>query len=106
MKIPFFNYPAVYKKYKKNFQDIFDEVGSRGAFIMQDDLENFEKDVAEYSGCKFAVGVGNATDALEMLISSSGINRDDEVIISSHTMIATASAIYANGAKPIPVESE
>ena len=104
MKIPFFNYPAVYKKYKKNFQNIFDELGSRGAFIMQDDLENFEKEVAEYSGCKFAVGVGNATDALEMLISSSGINRDDEVIISSHTMIATASAIYVNGAKPIPVE--
>ena len=104
MKIPFFNYPAVYEKYKKDFHKIFEDIGSKGAFIMQEDLENFEKEIAEFSGCKYAVGVGNATDALEMLISVSGINHDDEVIISSHTMIATASAIAANGAKPIPIE--
>jgi dTDP-4-amino-4,6-dideoxygalactose transaminase len=104
MNIPFFNYPAVYHKYKNDFQRVLDEVGGRGAFIMQDDLLEFEKKIAKYSNCNFAVGVANATDALEMLIEASGIKKDDEVIISTHTMIATASAISANGAVPVPVE--
>ena len=104
MKVPFFNYPYVYQKYKSEFLEIFDKVGNRGAFIMQDDLKILEEKIAIYSNSNYAVGVGNATDALEMLINVSGIGQDDEVIISTHTMIATASAISANGAKPIPVE--
>jgi len=104
MNVPFFNYAAVYNDYKEAFQKIFDDVGSRGAFIMQEDLSNFEKNIAKYSGCSYAVGVGNATDALEMLVNVAGIGKGDEVIICSHTMIATASAISANGAKPIPVD--
>jgi dTDP-4-amino-4,6-dideoxygalactose transaminase len=104
MKVPFFNYPSVYKRYKADFKRILDEVGNRGAFIMQNDLDIFENNISKYSNCNFAVGVGNATDALEMLIQISEIGQDDEVIISTHTMIATASAISANGAKPIPVE--
>ena len=104
MKIPFFNYPAVYDKYRDDFQRILDEVGNNGAFIMQNDLLEFENRIARYSNCNFAVGVGNATDALEMLIAASGIGDGDEVIISTHTMIATASAISANGAIPVPVE--
>ena len=76
MNIPFFNYPAVYLKYKNDFQKALDDVGSRGAFIMQDDLLQFEKKVAKYSNCNFAVGVGNATDALEMLICLSDINKN------------------------------
>jgi dTDP-4-amino-4,6-dideoxygalactose transaminase len=71
---------------------------------MQNDLDNFEKEIAKFSGCNYAVGVGNATDALEMLVQVAGIKKDDEVIISTHTMIATASAISANGAIPVPVE--
>jgi dTDP-4-amino-4,6-dideoxygalactose transaminase len=104
MKVPFFNYPSVYKRYKADFLKILDEVGNRGAFIMQNDLEKFEETLANYSNCNYTVGVGNATDALEMLVNVSGIGQDDEVIISTHTMIATASAISANGAKPIPIE--
>ena len=104
MKVPFFNYPDVYQKYKSIFLEILDDVGNRGAFIMQNDLDNFEKEIAKFSGCNYAVGVGNATDALEMLVQVAGIKKDDEVIISTHTMIATASAISANGAIPVPVE--
>jgi len=104
VKVPFFNYPSVYQRYKADFIRTLDEVGNRGAFIMQRDLIDFEKKIAHFSGCKYAVGVANATDALEMLVQTSGIKHGDEVIISTHTMIATASAISANGAIPIPVE--
>ena len=103
--VPFFNYQYVFKNKRKEFIKIFDEVCSRGAFIAQNELTNFEKNLAEFCGSKFAVGVGNATDALEMLLSAAEINENDEVIFCSHTMVATASAIYANGAIPVPVEA-
>jgi dTDP-4-amino-4,6-dideoxygalactose transaminase len=104
VKIPFFNYPDVYLRHKNIFKKIIDDVGSRGAFIMQDDLLKFENKIAEYSGSNFAVGVANATDALEMLVSISDIKNGDEIIISTHTMIATASAIASTGAKPVPID--
>ena len=103
--IPFFNYPSIYTKFSKEFLTTLDNVGSRGSFIMQSELSDFEKKIANYSGCRFAVGVANATDALEMLVAASGIGVDDEVIFSSHTMMATASAVHMNGAIPVPVEA-
>ena len=104
-KVQFFNYPHVFDSNKEKFLSIFKEVGSRGAFIMQKDLVEFENQLAEYTGAGFAVGVGNATDALELLLKAGGIGEGDEVIFCSHTMMATASAIYFNGATPIPVEA-
>lgn len=104
MKIPFFNYPQLFLQHQKNLVKIFNDVGSRGAFILQKDLQEFEQSLAKYVGSKYAVGVGNATDGLEMSLKVGGIKNNDEVIISSHTMIATASAIVLSGGKPIPVE--
>lgn len=103
--IPFFDYPSVYKSKKEDFITCFDEVCSRGAFIMQKDLKNFETHLSAFCGANYAIGVGNATDALEILLQVNGIDRQDEVIFCSHTMIATASAIYTVGAIPVPVEA-
>ena len=105
MKIPFFNYPDLYLKNKDKLIDIFSDVGSRGAFIMQKDLEEFEHNIAEYTGSKYALGVANATDGLQIALMAGGLKEGSEVIISSHTMIATASAIHYAGAKPVPVEA-
>lgn len=104
LEIPFFNYPALYNSHKENLLDIFDQIASKGAFIMQSDLEEFEKELSDYVG-GFVLGVGNATDALEMLLHINEIKTDDEIIFCSHTMVATASAIKYCGAVPIPCEA-
>ena len=72
---------------------------------MQKDLTEFESNLADYTGAKYAVGVANATDGLQMALMSGGIGPGDEVIFCSHTMVATASAIHFAGAKPIPIEA-
>ena len=102
--VPFFNYPHVYQSRRDEFINVFDEVGSRGAFIMQKDLFEFEAALAAYTGAKYVVGVANATDALEMGFVAGGIKLGDEVIICSHTMMATASAVHVAGGTPVPVE--
>lgn len=104
-KIPFFNYPDLFNKNEDFLIDIFKDVGKRGAFIMQKDLEEFEQNLAEFTGAKFALGVANATDGLQIGMMAGGLKLGGEVIISAHTMIATASAIYFAGGVPVPVET-
>ncbi len=102
--IPFFEYPRLFLDNEKKLIEIFKEVSSRGSFILQKDLENFEKNLADFTGANYAIGVGNATDALEIILKVAGIGLGDEVLISTHTMIATAGAINHVGASAIPVD--
>jgi dTDP-4-amino-4,6-dideoxygalactose transaminase len=103
-KVPFFDYPRLFLDNKEEIQAVLEDVGKRGAYIMQRDLIEFENKLAQYTGSKFAVGVGNATDGLELCWLAIGLKKGDEVIISSHTMLATASAIITAGGTPIPVD--
>jgi dTDP-4-amino-4,6-dideoxygalactose transaminase len=105
MNIPFFNYPDLFTQHSEKLTDIFQSVASRGAFIMQNDLVEFESRLCEYTGVKYALGVANATDAMQLLLKAGGVGVDDEVIFCSHTMVATASAIKFTGATPVPVEA-
>jgi dTDP-4-amino-4,6-dideoxygalactose transaminase len=78
--IPFFNYPDLFTQHSKELGNIFQSVSSRGAFIMQDDLVKFENRLCEYTGVKYALGVANATDAMQLLLKAGGIGVGDEVI--------------------------
>ncbi len=100
MKIPFFNYPKLYLESKNDYLQILDSVCQNGAFIMQRELDNFEKELSTYLNANFAMGVGNATDGLEIALMSLNLKPGDEVICSAHTMVATASAIKMAGATP------
>ena len=102
--IPFFDYPHLFRSEERELTAIFRDVGLRGAFILQDDLARFERNLASYLGVKYALGVGNATDGLLFALRAAGIGPGDEVIFCSHTMVATAAAIHFAGARPIAVE--
>jgi dTDP-4-amino-4,6-dideoxygalactose transaminase len=102
--VPFFDYPHLFQSEEQELTAIFREVGLRGAFILQEDLARFERNLANYLGVKYALGVGNATDGLLLALHASGIGPGDEVIFCSHTMVATAAAIHFAGASPVPVE--
>jgi dTDP-4-amino-4,6-dideoxygalactose transaminase len=104
LKIPFFDYRRLFTDHHDELLKIIDEVSSRGAFIMQKELKEFELELAQFTSSNFTVGVGNATDGLELAWLAFGLKPGDEVIISAHTMVATASAIVTAGGRPIPVE--
>jgi dTDP-4-amino-4,6-dideoxygalactose transaminase len=103
-EVPFFAYPALFKAYEADFVNIFRAVGGRGAFIKQSDLQVFENRLASYLNIGHALGVGNATDGLEVALMCAEIGQGDEVILSSHTMLATAVAVHFAGATAVPVE--
>ena len=103
-KIPFFEYPKLWSHNKQDYISIIDSVASSGSFILQKDLSDFENELAKYTGVNYSVGVGNATDAMEIFLEAIGLNKGDEIIISTHTMLATASAIKVAGGIPVPVD--
>ena len=102
--VPFFPYASVFTANEESFVDIFRRIGSRGAFILQDDLARFETNLAAFLGTKHALGVANATDGLTLALRAAGISPGDEVILSSHTMVATAAAVHFAGGVPVPVK--
>ena len=103
-KVPFFEYPRLWSDDREKLLSIIDELSSSGGFILQKAVSDFEKELATYSGSNYAVGVGNATDGMEIFLEAIGLNKGDEIIISSHTMLATASAIKIAGGIPVPVD--
>ncbi|MFC1771262.1 DegT/DnrJ/EryC1/StrS family aminotransferase [Candidatus Margulisiibacteriota bacterium] len=103
-QIPFFDYPSIYKIDVQGLSEVIKDVCSRGAYILQKDVKEFEANLAEFTGAKYAIGVANGTDALIIALRAAGISNGDEVIFCTHTYVATAASIHFNGAIPIPVE--
>lgn len=103
-KIPFFNYPYLFLSCEEEFQQIIRDVLSRGAYILQQDLRDFEQNLAKFLKVKYAFGVANGTDALILALRASGIGPGDEVILPSHTFVATAAAVHFAGARPVLVD--
>ncbi len=102
--IPFWTYLKEYHQERKHILHLIDKVLSRGQLILGHEVEMFEKESARFCGVRFAVGVGNGTDALFLSLKALGIGPGDEVITVPNTAIPTVSAICATGAKPVFVD--
>ncbi len=103
-QVPFFNYRAAFNAIERPLMDTIADVIHRGAFILQKDLADFERAIAEYLGVKYAIGVGNATDGLYFALRAAGLQPGDEVIFPSHTMVAGPAAVHFAGGVPVPVD--
>jgi hypothetical protein len=68
--------------------------------------ELFEQEFAALTGCRHAIAVANGTIALELALFALGIGPGDEVIVSSRTFIASASAVVMRGATPVVADIE
>lgn len=69
-------------------------------------VDRFEKELAEYTGAKFAVAVVNGTAALHICLKLAGVEQGDEVLVPTLTFVATANAVAYCGATPHFVDSE
>ena len=99
--IPFFNYPALFDRQKSEIMSCLEDVLGRGAYILQKDLEVFEDSIKQFLNVKYAYGVADGTNALILALRAAGIGNGDEVILPSHTYIATAASVHFSGAVPV-----
>src|SRR6476660_4361332 len=75
------------------------EVIEASTFILGPELEAFERELAGYLGTRHAIGVGNGTDAITLVLRALGVGPGDEVVVPSFTFYASAEAIPQTGSR-------
>jgi perosamine synthetase len=70
------------------------------------EVRDFERELADYIGSKYAVSFNSGTSALHAAMIAYGLGEGDEVIVPSFTFIATANAPLFVGAKTVFAEIE
>lgn len=103
-KVRFVDPVKNYALIRDEIDAVFFDVMKRGDLIDRSDLEKFEENLASFVGTKYAVGLNSGYDALHISLRAAGIGHGDEVIVPSHTFVATASAVVNVGAKPVLVD--
>lgn len=93
-----------YRLYKEEIDQAVQDVITSTRFIKGPQLTEFEKNLAEYTGVKHAIGCASGTDALILPLMAWGIGPGDEVIVPDFTFIATAEMVAFIGATPVFVD--
>ena len=101
MVVPFLDLSRKAARYRAEIDAAITRVLTRGSFILGPELEKFESDFAAACGARFAIGVGNGTQALELLLRARGIGAGAEVIVPALTSPFTALAVVSAGATPV-----
>jgi dTDP-4-amino-4,6-dideoxygalactose transaminase len=106
MNVPFLELLPAYRELQPEFDAAYRRVMESGWYLLGKELEAFETEYAAYCDARHCIGVGNGLDALHLILRGFGIGPGDEVIVPSHTFIATWLAVTFAGATPVPVEPD
>ncbi len=90
-----------YLAMKQEFDQAIQSVLNTGQFVLSQNVQKLEQEIAALSGCAFAVGVNSGTDALEIALKAVGVGPGDEVVTTPFTFVATNEAIVRLGARPV-----
>jgi len=94
LSVAFYGHTRQYHNIKVDIDANIQQVLESGQYVMGPMLKRFEEELADYHGTKYAIGVGNGTDALWLTFKALGIGRGDECITTTNTFFATAEAIW------------
>jgi len=97
----FLDLKVQYKSIKEEIDAAIKRILESCVFIGGVEVEEFEKEIANFCGAKYAIGVNSGTDALFLSLKALGVGPGDEVITTPFTFIATAGVIANCGAKPV-----
>ena len=87
-----------------NIRQAVMQVLDSGQYIKGQALTAFESEFAGFCDARYAVGVNSGTSAILLSLMALGVSAGDEIIVPSHTFIATASPSVFLGARPIYVD--
>ena len=95
-----------FEQYQEEYEQKALEVLRSGWYILGNEVKEFEKEFAAYTGSKHCVGLASGLDALWIAFRILGIGPGDEVLVQGNTYIASVMGITMNGATPVFVEPD
>jgi dTDP-4-amino-4,6-dideoxygalactose transaminase len=104
--IKFLDLMGINKVYENEIKNRIQLIFDKGWYLQGDENNSFDEAFAAYCGTKYAVGVANGLDALNLIIKAYGFGSGDEIIVPANTYIASVLAISANDCKPVLVEPD
>ncbi|MGK9476155.1 DegT/DnrJ/EryC1/StrS family aminotransferase [Melioribacter sp. OK-6-Me] len=101
MKVPLLDLKPQYQSIKEEVDRAIMKVVESQYFILGPEVEALEKEICDYIGAKYAVGVSSGTDALLLSLMALGIKGGDEVILPTYSFFATAGVVARLEATPV-----
>jgi len=101
MKVPLLDLQAQLEYLEDDLLAAVTRVVKSTRYIQGPEVENFEKEIAQYCGAGYAVGVTSGTDALLISLMSLGIGPGDQVLTTPYSFFATMGVILRVGATPV-----
>jgi len=106
MSIPFIDFKEQNRLIQGEVDLGFKKVFEKGDYILGEQAHTFEATFAKFCDVQYGVGVNSGTDALHLALMAIDIKEGDEVIVPTHTFIATALCVSFCRAKPVFVDIE
>ena len=108
--IRFLDLKEINDKFEPELSDSIKRVLNSGWYLLGKEVNNFEKEYAEFIGTKSCIGVANGLDALRLIFKAyillGQMNEGDEIIVPANTYIASILAITDNRLTPVLVEPD
>jgi dTDP-4-amino-4,6-dideoxygalactose transaminase len=104
--IEYENLNKVNQPYFREFKKVFNQVLESGWFILGRNVEEFEKEFAEYNSVKYCTGLASGLDALTISLMVLGLKNRSEILVPSNTYIATILSILHSGNVPVLIEPD
>lgn len=108
--IKFLDIQKITESFEPELSQAINGVVKSGWFLLGKEVQEFEKEYADYIGSKYCISVANGLDALRLIlrayIEMGFLKENDEVIVPANTFIASILAITDNHLKPVLVEPD
>lgn len=104
--IKFLDLEKINNRFRAEIDARIKAVLDKGWYLEGEENERFAQNFAKFCGSKYALGVANGLDAINLIIRAYGFGVGDEIIVPSNTYIATILAVSQNGCTPVLVEPD
>jgi dTDP-4-amino-4,6-dideoxygalactose transaminase len=106
MTVPLLDLKLQYATIQHECEQTLSRLAASQALILGQETTKLEKDLAEYCGCSYALGVSSGTDALLMALMALDLQPGDEIIVPTYSFFATAGVVSRLHAIPVFVDSD
>lgn len=98
--VPLLDLKAQYEPLRSEIEPVLHRIVESQHFILGEEVEGLEREIAAYTGAAHAVGCASGTDALILALAALDIGAGDEVVTTPFSFFSTASCAYKVGARP------